>query len=124
VDDSDEWPSKAGREAAMSRARELRALAAKGGLRFEAYLPAALALWLLDRIDQGKFHDPSEAAFVLFQQGEDLEPHADLRHELLRRTLRAAMDDPHPGIPHDQFTAEMARRLSQPLPDPAVWESR
>ena len=118
----DEWPSKADCDAAMSRARELRKTAAEGGLRFEVYLPPALALWLMDRVERGQFLDPSEAAFTLFKQAEELEPHADLRHELLRRSLQAAMDDP--GIPHSKVAEAMERWKSQPPSDPAVWESR
>ena len=124
MSDFDEWPSKADRDAAMSRARELRKTAAEGGLRFEVYLPPTLALWLIDRVERGQFLDPSEAAFTPFKQAEEQEPHADLRHELLRRSLQAAMDDPHPGIPHSQVAEAMERRESQPPSDPAVWESR
>lgn len=124
MNDFDEWPSKTDRDAATSRARELRKTAADGGLRFEVYLPPVLALWLMDRVERGQFLDPSEAAFTLFKQAEELEPHADLRHELLRRSLQAAMDDPHPGIPHSQVAEAMERWKTRPPSDPAVWESR
>jgi hypothetical protein len=43
------------------------------------------------------FSDPGEAVFVMLGEDRDLEPHADLREELLRRTLQAAMEDPRPG---------------------------
>jgi hypothetical protein len=35
---------------------------------------------------RGDFFDPSEAAFVLLGEAKDLEPHADLRRELLKRS--------------------------------------
>ena len=38
--------------------------AAAGGLRYEAYLPPDMALWLLESIEQGVFNDPPEAVFV------------------------------------------------------------
>src|SRR6266853_4439904 len=72
--------------ARIAQARALREQAGKGGLRFEAYLPPGLAEWLLDLIERGVFADPSEAVFVLLSQHHDLESHADLRTELLRRS--------------------------------------
>lgn len=124
MNDFDEWPSKVDRDAPRSRAKELRKTAAEGGLRFEVYLPPDLALWLMDRVERGRFLDPSEAALALFKQAEELEPHADLRRELLRRSLQAAMDDPRPGIPSDQVAEALERWKSRPPSAPAVWESR
>ena len=119
-----EWPDPADKAHAIEQAKQLRDQAAKGGLKFEAYLPPTLALWLLDRIEQEKFLDPSEAVFVILGEHEELEPHADLRNELLKRSLQAAMDDPRPGIPHEDVMAEMRERLQQPRPEPVKWEKR
>lgn len=119
-----EWPDPADKAHAIEQAKQLREQTAKGGLKFEAYLPPALALWLLDRIKQGKFLDPSEAVFVILGEHEELEPHVDLRNELLKRSLQAAIDDPLPGIPHEDVMAEMRERLQQPRPEPAKWEKR
>jgi antitoxin ParD1/3/4 len=119
-----EWPDPAEKAYAIAQAKQLRDQAAKGGLRFEAYLPPDLALWLLDRIEQGVFVDPSEAAFVLLGEAQELEPHADLRGELLKRGIQAAIDDPRPAISHEPVMAEMRDKLQQPRPEPATWEKR
>ncbi len=122
--DAPEWPDPADKAHAVEQAKRLRDQAAKGGLRFEAYLPPGLALWLLDRIERGKFLDPSEAVFVILGEHEELEPHADLRQKLFERTIQAAIDDPRPGIPHKEAMAEMREMLKQPRPEPARWEKR
>src|SRR3546814_19246166 len=90
-------------------------------LRFEAYLPPALADWLLEPIERVMFADPSEAVFAIVGNFRDLEPHRDLRDALLRRLWQAAVDDPRPGTPHEQVQAEMARRRVEPRAAPARW---
>jgi hypothetical protein len=65
-----------------------------GGLRFEAYLPPGLANWLLEQIEQGVFSDPGAAVVAIFDEHRELAANADLRHQLLRRTAQAAIDDP------------------------------
>lgn len=122
--DGSAWPDPADRAHALKQVRQLREQVGKGGLRFEAYLPPSLALWLLDRIEQGQFLDPSEAAFVILGEHEDLEPHADLRKELLRRVLQAAAEDPRPGISGDELQAWLGDMGREPLPEPARWEKR
>jgi len=44
------------------------------------------------------FFDPSEAMFVLLGEAKNLSPHQDFCDELLRRRLRVARDDRHPGV--------------------------
>src|ERR1700719_2405244 len=95
----------------------------KGGLRFEAYVPPGLAEWLLELIEQGVFVDPSEAVFVILGEHKDLEPHADLRRELLKRILQAAMDDPRPSIPHEEVMERLRKFAAEPRPEPAEWRS-
>ena len=124
MNDATEWPDPGDKAHAVEQARRLRDQAAKGGLRFEAYLPSGLALWLLDRIEQGTFLDPSEAVFVILGEHEELEPHADLRQELLKRSLEAAIADPRPAISQKEAMAEMRERLKRPRPEPAIWEKR
>ena len=63
--DAPEWPDPADKAHAVEQAKRLRNQVAEGGLRFEAYLPPSLALWLLDLIEQDTFLDPSEAVFVI-----------------------------------------------------------
>ena len=82
-----DWRTVAERESDIAQARTLREQARKGGLRFEAYLPPNLAEWVLDLVEEGVFTDPGEAVFVILGEHKDLEPHADLREEILRRSL-------------------------------------
>lgn len=124
MNDEFEWPDPADQAHAVEQAKRLRDQAAQGGLRFEAYLPPALALWLLDRIEQRKFLDPSEAVFVILGEHEDLEPHADLRQELFKRSIQAAADDPRPGIPAEEVMEHLLELRTEPRPEPARWEKR
>jgi hypothetical protein len=107
--------------AGIAQAHAIREQARVGGLRFEAYLPSSLADWLLGLIERGMFTDPSEAVFVMLGEQEDLEPHADLRKEILRRSCQAAMDDPRPAISQEEFMKRMRVRMAAPQPEPAIW---
>ncbi len=107
--------------ARIAQARALSEQAGKGGLRFEAYLPPDLAEWLLDLIERGVFADPSEAVFVIMGEHRDLEPHADLRRELLSRSCQAAMDDPRPSLSGDEAEKHLQELFDTPLPESAVW---
>lgn len=122
--EASEWPDPADKAHAVEQARQLRDQAAKGGLRFEAYLPPALALWLLGRIEQGKFLDPSEAVFIILGEHEELEPHVDLRQELLKRSIQAAADDPRPGISGEEMMKRLREVIKEPRQEPARWEKR
>ena len=93
----------------------------KGGLRFSAYLPPGLADWLLGLIEKGIFHDPSEAVFVILGEHKDLEPHTDLRREILARSLQATIDDPRPSMPAEEVFKEL-RELRALSREPVVWE--
>ncbi len=112
------------RQRAAERARALHAQAEADGLRFEAYLPSDLATWILDKIARGVFADPSEAVFVILGEQQELEPHADLRQEVLRRSLQAAMDDPRPGVPAEEVMRTLREKLAAPQSEPAVWPPR
>jgi antitoxin ParD1/3/4 len=120
----DDWfgPERATQRIAQAKA--MRDQARKGGLRFEAYLPPELADWVLELIERGVFTDPSEAVFVILGEHRDLEPHADLREEILRRSCQAAMDDPRPGIPHEKIEERLRELAARPRPDPALWQHR
>lgn len=122
--DAFEWPDPADKAHAVEQAKRLRNQVAEGGLKFEAYLPPSLALWLLDRIEQGQFLDPSEAVFVILGEHEELEPHADLRREMFKRRIQAAADDPRPGISGEEIKAELREKRKAPLHEPATWEKR
>jgi hypothetical protein len=120
VTDIAEWPSAEEKAKSIAQAKALQEQAEKGGLSFSAYLPPGLAGWLLGLVEKGIFHDPSEAVFVMLGEHRDLEPHADLRRELLSRSLQAAMDDPRPAIPSEVIFKEL--RKIRVLPEAAVWE--
>ena len=113
------------RRRGAAQAAALQEQARSGGLRFEAYLPPALANWILDKIARGVFADPSEAAFVILGEHHELEPHTRcLRQEALRRSLQAAADDPRPGIPAEEFLRGLQQTLAAPQPELAVWPGR
>ena len=124
TDDAFEWPDPADKAHAVEQAKRLRNQVAEGGLRFEAYLPPSLALWLLDRIEGGKYLDPSEAVFVILGEHEELEPHADLRQELFKRSIQAAANDPRPGISGEEMIKRLHELSAEPQPEPATWEKR
>jgi hypothetical protein len=120
----DDWRTTEEKASDIAQAKALRTQASKAGLRFEVYLPSGLAEWVLDFVERGVFTDPGEAVFVILGEHKDLEPHADLREESLRRALKAAMDDPRPRISAEEFRARMDRLWSEPRPEPALWQQR
>ena len=119
----DDIYDEATRRHGIEQAKALREQARGGGLRFEAYLPRGMAEWLLDQIERGVFIDPSEAVFVMLTEQRDLEPHADLREEILRRSDQAAMDDPR-RIPHEEVVEKMRVLAATPRPAAATWRRR
>jgi len=123
-DASGDWRTAEDRASDIAQAKALREQASQGGLRFEVYLPSSLAEWLLDFVERGVFTDPSEAVFVILGEHRELEPHADLREEILRRSLEAAMNDPRPSIPAEEAMGRIARKLAEPRREPAVWRQR
>lgn len=120
--EQDGWPSAEEKAKSIAQAKALRKQAQKGGLRFDAYLPPELADWLLDLIERAIFSSPSEAVFVILGEHRELEPHADLRRELLERILQSSIDDPRPGIPAEEFYKNMRKKLAAPVPEPAMWK--
>jgi antitoxin ParD1/3/4 len=118
---TDAWDSPEAEAARTTQARALREQAGKSGLRFEAYLPPDLAEWLLDLIERGVFADPSEAVFVIMGEHRDLEPHADLRRELLSRLCQTAIDDPRPSLSGDEVEKHLQELYYTPMSEAAVW---
>ena len=119
---ADEPCDLAERRAGAAHAAALKEQARQGGLRFDAYLPSALAVWLLDLIARGRFADPSEAVFVMLGEQQELEQYPDLHRELFRRSLEAAANDPRPGIPMETVLTDLDAMLAAPRPAPAVWK--
>ena len=108
--------------AERDQAKALREQARAGGLRFEAYLPPALADWLLDHIERGMFADPSEAVFAIVGNFRDLEPHQDLRNELLRRMLDVSAAKLESARSGETVFAELREKMAAPRPEAARWE--
>lgn len=104
-----------------AQAATLRDQARAGGLRFEAYLPPALADWMLERIERGTFADPSEAVFAIVGNFRELEPHHDLRDELLGRMLDASAAELESARPAEAVFAELREEMARPKPEPARW---
>jgi antitoxin ParD1/3/4 len=117
-----DWDSPETLAKLKAQAVALREQARAGGLRFEAYLPPSLADWLLGHIENGVFRDPSDAVFVMLGEQKELEPHADLRQEFLKRRIQTAIDDPRPRIPGEEVFARLKRQMDEPLPEPAKWK--
>jgi Arc/MetJ-type ribon-helix-helix transcriptional regulator len=122
IEDEDE--AFADNYAERDQAKALREQARAGGLRFEAYLPGDMADWLLAQVERGHFVDPSEAVFAIVKNFIDMEPHRDLRDELLRRKLERGLEDVKAGRvrPADEVFDELRRELAKPRPEPARWQ--
>ena len=108
--------------AERAQAAALRDQAREGGLQFEAFLPSSLADWLLERIERGMFASPAEAVFAIFTEARELEPHRDLRDEVLRRMIDAARANLESALPHDEAMAELREEMARPRPAPARWQ--
>lgn len=121
MDTPKDWRTDEQRANDIAQARELREQASKSGLRFEAYLPLDIAEWVLDLVERGVFTTPGEAVFVCMQEAMELAPHADLREELFRRQIDAAINDPRPGIPAAEVKARLEEKHRAPRPKPATW---
>ena len=117
----EDWDNPQAAARRIAQARALREQARAGGLHFEVYLPSGLADRLLGHIERGTFRDPGEAVFVMLGEQEELEAHPDLREELLRRGIQAAIDDPRPGIPAEEVKAYFEKLMEERRPEPAVW---
>ena len=117
-----DWRPRAEIAHNIAQAKTLREQAATGGLAFEAWLPPQQALWFLGLIEGGRFADPYEALFNLLGEAQDLAPHEDLRKELLKRSLDAALDNPGAPSPIEDCVLDMRGKMKGPQPDPAIWK--
>lgn len=122
TDEHSDWRSADQRATDVAQAKALRDQASQSGLRFEVYLPASLAKWVLDFVERGVFIDPSEAVFVMLGEQKDLEPHADLREEILRRSLEAAKKET--PISTEEFRSRIEHLETKPRAEPAVWHKQ
>jgi antitoxin ParD1/3/4 len=93
------------------------------GMTFEVFLPESMADWLRAKIAAGMFTSPGEAAFVAFQDLQELDRHPAVRQALLTAMIEASVNDPRPGIPieevREQFLARMRKDANTDPPAPA-----
>jgi antitoxin ParD1/3/4 len=115
------WPTPEEDAFNAAQVQALRDQVAAGGLRFESYLAPRQAVWLLDMIEKGVFVDPAHAIGVIVNEARELEPHHDLRSELIKRMITASIGDPRPGLTAEQVFAELNARMAVSRPEPARW---
>lgn len=75
-------------------------------------------------MEKGRFTAPSEAVFVMMQNQKELEAHSDLKREVLRRSIEAAIQDPRPGISDEELEKELDKLKYEDRAEPAVWPKR
>jgi antitoxin ParD1/3/4 len=101
----------------------IRANVRARGMTFEVFLPDSMADWLRAKIAAGVFKSPGEAAFVAFQDLQDLNRHPAARQALLTAMMEAGVNDPRPGIPIEevraQFLAQTREDANTEPPAPA-----
>ena len=102
----------------------VRRQAAEGGLTFEAYLPPALAEWVIGLVEHEVFHSPSEAVFIAMQSFQELDEHPDLQQELLNRAMQKGIDaaEEGGGNPAEEVMERLRKALEEPRAEPAVWD--
>jgi antitoxin ParD1/3/4 len=108
----------------VEQAKAFKKIAAESGLKFDVYLPSGLAVWILDMVEKGIFIDPSEAIFVLMGQAKDLDPHDDLKTEILKRRLDESIRSADSGLVYsgEDVLNRMKQRHTVPRKEPALWK--
>lgn len=105
--------STEGDEFTPEQQERIRAHIKARGITFEVFLPDSLANWLREKIAAGAFKDAAEAAFVAFQNLQELDRHPYVKEQLLRATIEARLKDPRPGIPLEEFRANHRAQLRE-----------
>ena len=106
-------PSTAHTEFTPEQWERIRAHTRARGMTFEVFLPESLATWLREKIAAGVFKDAAEAAFVAFQDLQELDRHPEVRKHLLRAMLEASLKDPRPRIPIEEVRARHHAQLRE-----------
>ena len=81
------------------------------GMTFDVFLPEQLADWLRAKLVAGVFKDAREAAFIAFQDMQELDRHPEVRKELLKAMINASADDPRPGISTEELRERHRAKL-------------
>lgn len=92
----------------------------ESGMSFEVFVTPDLAQWLLEKVKRGDFIDPAETAYYLLQEAQELEPHKDLRREILKRKLEEAMKGPF--YDGDEVMKKLREQMKEPIPETVIWE--
>ena len=90
--------------------RRIRAHIIARGMTFKVFLPESLANWLRRKIRAGVYEDPAQAAFLAFQDLQELDRHPEVRKHLFTAMIQSRAADPGPGIPGDQVMARLRAR--------------
>ena len=80
---------------------------------FEVFLPEQLADWLRELLAAGVFKDAGEAAFIAFQEMQELDRNPDIRKALLNAIMKASADDPRPGISTEEMLERQRAKLRE-----------
>lgn len=114
------WPeTKETAQKRIEQAKALREQAKAGGLKLEVYLTPRIAEWILDIVEKGDYIDPADAVYHLMDQARELDPHHDLRRELLKRSIEKGMEGPF--YSHEEVFAELEKEMKTHI-EPARWE--
>lgn len=106
----------------IDQVRALREQASKGGLTFEGYLTPDLALWVLDKIENGLFLDPGEAVSTYADQAKEIEPYPDIHRQIqnciVQNGIKSGVAE---GISAHEFIEELLNNPEKDFVKPAVW---
>ncbi len=83
------------------------------GMTFEVFLPEQPADWLRELLAAGVFKDAGEAAFIAFQEMQELDRNPEIRKELLNAIMKASADDPRPGISTEKVEERQRAKLRE-----------
>jgi len=76
-------------------------------------LPPSGRAGLRERIAAGVFADPTEAAFVAFQDSRELDRQQAIRQELLKAMVQTGSSDPGEGISMEEFRRKLQAKVQE-----------
>jgi len=80
------------------------------GMTFEVFLPESQAEWLREKLAAGVFTDAREAAFVAFQNMQELDRHPEVHKVLLTAMTQDGIKS-GPGISFEEFREQHRAQL-------------
>jgi antitoxin ParD1/3/4 len=83
------------------------------GMTFEVFLPESIADWLRELLAAGVFENAGQAAFVAFQEMQELDRHPEVRNALLKAMVQASAADPSEGISMEELSAKHQAQLRE-----------